>query len=51
MNRKIISDSRSVENMPDYTLRSEVQLGQHRLMTRDAGERRNITEHCSPVLT
>jgi len=46
MNRKSISDSRSIENMPDYTLRSEVQPA--RLMTRDTGEWLNMTEH-SPL--
>jgi len=51
MNRQIISDSRSVENMPDHTLRSEVQPVQQRVMTRDTWERQNITEHCSPILT
>jgi len=28
MNRKSISDSRSIENMPDHTLKSEVQPAQ-----------------------
>jgi len=36
MNRKSISDSRSIENIPDYTLRSEVQPAQ----ANDQGHRR-----------
>jgi len=48
MNRKSISDSQVQKTM--QTIHWEVRFNQHRLMTRDTGERRNITEHCPPAL-
>ena len=45
MNRKGISDSQSIENMPNYTLRSEVQPAQ----ANDQGHRR-AAEYCGAYM-